>query len=160
MAQALSELLAEETRLKFMSSITDVSSHNVLAAAQKSRNTLFQSCEHCKTTTHRSENYFAKFPEKLADFRVRRATRGRGTGPSPRGSVAVAATSSAGDSSSSWVLDSGASFHVTSDQSRLASTTPVTEGTYVQTADGTYHVTHKGSLSNPNFYCPKYIFCT
>jgi hypothetical protein len=115
MAQALSELLAEETRLKSMSSITGVSSHSVLAAAQRSRNTSFQPCEHCKKTTHRSENCFAKFPEKLADFRVRRATHGRGTGPSSRGSVAIAATSSAGTLSSSWVLDSGAFFHVTSD---------------------------------------------
>jgi hypothetical protein len=123
MAQALSELLAEETRLKSMSSITGLSSHNALAA-QRSRNTSFQPCEHYKKTTHRSENCFAKFPKKLADFRVRRATRGRGAGPSPRGSVAIAATSSAGALSSSWVLDSGASFHVTSDQSRLASTTP------------------------------------
>jgi hypothetical protein len=48
MAQALSELLAEETRLKSMSSITGVSSHSVLAAAQRSRNTSFQPCEHCK----------------------------------------------------------------------------------------------------------------
>jgi len=136
MAQALSELLAEETRLKSMSSITGVSSHSVLAATQRSRNTSFPPCEHCQKTTHRSENCFAKFPEKLADFRVRRATRGRGTGPSSRGSVAVAATSSAGALSSSWVLDSGASFHVTSDKSRLTSTTPVTEGTSVQTADG------------------------
>jgi hypothetical protein len=126
MAQALFELLAEETRLKSMSSITGVSTHSVLAAAQKSRSTSFQPCEHCKNTTHRSENCFTKFPEKLADFRVRRATRGRGTGPSPRGSVAVAATSSAGALSSSWVLDFGASFHVTSDQSQLASATPVT----------------------------------
>jgi hypothetical protein len=70
-----------------MSSITGVSSYSVLAAAQKSRNTSFQPCEHCKKITHRSENCFAKFPEKLADFRVRRATRGHGTGPSPRGSV-------------------------------------------------------------------------
>ncbi|NP_001146802.1 uncharacterized protein LOC100280407 [Zea mays] len=157
MAHALSELLAEETRLKSMSSITGVSSHSVLAAAQRSRNTSFQPCEHCKKTTHRSENCFAKLPEKLADFRVRRATRGRGTGPSPRGSVAVAATSSAGALSSFWVLDSGASFH---DQSRLASTTPVTEGTSVQTADGTLcHVTHKGSLSDSTFTVP-IIFCT
>jgi hypothetical protein len=63
MAQALSALLAEETRLKSMSSITSVSSHSVLAAAQRSRNTSFQPCEHCKKTTHRSENCFAKFPE-------------------------------------------------------------------------------------------------
>jgi len=159
MAQALSELFAEETRLKSMSSITGLSSHSVLAAAQRSRNTSFQPCEHCKKTTHRSENCFAKFPEKLADFRVRRATRGRGTRPSPRGSVAVATTSSAGALSSSWVLDSGASFHVTSDQSRLATTTPVTEGTSVQTVDGTLcHITHKGSLFNSNFTIPNIFF--
>jgi hypothetical protein len=138
-----------------------VSSHSVLAAAQRSRNTSFQPCEHCKKTTHQPGNCFAKFPEKLADFRVRRATRGRGTRPSPRGSVAVATTSSAGALSSSWVLDSGASFHVTSDQSRLASTKPVTEDTSVQTTDGTLcHVTHKGSLSDSTFTVPKYIFCT
>jgi hypothetical protein len=41
MAQALSELLAEETRLKSMSSLTGVSSHSVLAATQRSRNTSF-----------------------------------------------------------------------------------------------------------------------
>jgi hypothetical protein len=62
-----------------MSSITGVGSHSVLAAAQKSRSTSFQSCEHCIKTTHRSENYFAKFSEKLADFHAPRATRGRGT---------------------------------------------------------------------------------
>jgi hypothetical protein len=159
MAQALSELLAEETRLKSMSSITGVSSHSVLPTAQKSRSTSFQPCEHCKKTTHRLENCFTKYPEKLANFRARRATRGRGTGPSPRGSVVVAATSSASDLSSTWVLDSGASFHVTSDQSRLASTAPVNKGTSVQTADGTlYHVTHKGSLFNSNFIVPNIFF--
>ena len=63
--------------------------------------------------------------------------------------------------SSSWVLDSGASFHVTSDQSHLASTTPVTEGTSVQTADGTLcHVTHKDSLSDSNFTVPNIFFVT
>jgi hypothetical protein len=160
MAQALSELLAEETRLKSMSSINGVSSHSVLVAAQRSRNTSFQPCEHCKKTTHRSKNCFAKFPEKLVDFHVCRATRGRGIG-SPKGSVAVVATSSAGALSSSWVLDSGASFHVTSDQSHLASTTPVTEGTSVQTADGTLcHVTHKDSLSDSNFTVPNIFFVT
>jgi hypothetical protein len=71
----------------------------------------------------------------------------------------VAATSSAGALSSSWILDFGASFHVTCDQSRLASTTPVAEGTSVQTADGTLcHVTHKGSLSDPNFTVPNIYF--
>jgi hypothetical protein len=64
----------------------------------------------------------------LTDFRARRDARGRGPRPSNRGSVAVAATLSACTSESARVLDSGASFHVTSDQSKLASTTPVTDG--------------------------------
>jgi hypothetical protein len=95
----------------------------------------------------------------LTDFRARRAARGRGTGPPPRGSVVVAATSSACTSESAWVLDSGASFHVTSDQSKLASTTPVTDGASVQTADGTVcHITHKGSLCDPHFTVPNIFF--
>jgi hypothetical protein len=142
-----------------MSSITGVGPHNVLADAQKLRSTPSRPCEHCKKTTRRSENCFAKFSVKLADFRARRATRGRGTGPSPRGSVVVAATSSAGALSSSWVLDNRAPFHVTYDQSQLASTTSVTESASVQTVDGTLrHVTHKGSLSNPNFTIPNILF--
>jgi hypothetical protein len=78
MTQALSELLVEGTRLKSMSSITGVGTHSVLAAAQKPRSTSSQPCEHCKKITHRSENCFAKFLEKLVDFRARCATRGRG----------------------------------------------------------------------------------
>jgi len=50
------------------------------------------------------------------------------------------------------VLDSGASFHVTSDKSPLASSTPVIDGTSVQTADGTScPITHQGSLCNSYF---------
>ncbi|XP_020398027.1 serine-rich adhesin for platelets isoform X3 [Zea mays] len=134
MAKALSALLAEETRLNSLTS-TGGNPHSVLAAAQKPKN-IFKPCDHCGKTNHRSELCFVKFPDKLTDFRARRAARGRGPGPSNRGSVAVAATSSACTSESAWVLDSGASFHVTSDQSKLASTTPVTDGASVQTADG------------------------
>eukprot|EP00267_Zea_mays_P057345 XP_023157381.1 uncharacterized protein LOC111590826 [Zea mays] len=137
MAKALSDLLAEETRLNSLSS-TGGNPHSVLVAAQKPKN-IFKPCDHCGKTNHRSELCFVKFPEKLTDFRARRAARGRGPGPSTRGSVAVAATSSACTSESAWVLDSGASFHVTSDQSKLASTTPVTDGASVQTADGPSH---------------------
>ena len=157
MAKALSDLLAEETRLHSLSS-TGGNPHSVLAAAQKPKN-IFKPCDHCGKTNHRSELCFVKFPEKLTDFRARRAARGRGPGPSTRGSVAVAATSSACTSESAWVLDSGASFHVTSDQSKLASTTPVTDGASVQTADGTVcHITHKGSLSDPHFTVPNIFF--
>jgi hypothetical protein len=41
----------------------------------------------------------------------------------------------------------------------LASTTPVTDGASVQTADGTVcHITHKGSLSDPHFTVPNIFF--
>jgi hypothetical protein len=103
----------------------------------------------------------------LAEFRARRATRGRGTSSTPRGSggsgsvgsVSVAATSSAIAPSSSWVLDSGASFHVTSDSSCLVACKPVTDGASVQTADGTScPITHKGSLCNTHFDVPNVSF--
>jgi hypothetical protein len=41
----------------------------------------------------------------------------------------------------------------------LASTTPVTDGASVQTADGTVcHITHKGSLCDPHFTIPNIFF--
>jgi hypothetical protein len=161
MAKALSDL-AEETRLKSMSSATGSGSHSVLAAAQKSyapRSSFLVPCEHCKKNTHRFEHCFANIPEKLADFRARRAARGRGTGSAPRGSVAIASTSPATATSSSWALDSGASFHVTFDQSQLVSSTPITEDASVQTADSALcHITNKGSLCTPHFIVPNIFF--
>jgi hypothetical protein len=48
---------------------------------------------------------------------------------------------------------------VTSDQSQLVSSTPVTEDASVQTADGTLsHITHKGSLCTPHFTVPNIFF--
>jgi hypothetical protein len=162
MTKALSDLLAEGTRLKSMSSATGSDSHSVLAAAQKSyvaRSSSSVPCEHSKKDTHRYENCFVKFPEKLVDFRARRTTRGHGTGSAPRGLVAIASTSPATASSSSWALDSEASLHVTSDQSQLISSTHVTKDASVQTVDGTLcHITHKGSLCTPHFIVPN-IFC-
>jgi hypothetical protein len=79
-----------------------------------------------------------------------------------RGSVA-AATSPTAASSSSWVLDSGASFHVTFDQLKLASSKPILDGDSIQTADGTLcHITHEGSHCNSHFIVPKislYLSC-
>ncbi|XP_008675498.1 uncharacterized protein [Zea mays] len=148
MAKALSDLLAEETRLNYLSS-TGSNTHNVLAAAQKPKS-VFKPCDHYGKTNHRSELCFVKFPEKLTDFRARRAARG--PGPSTRGSVAVAATLSACTSESARILDSGASFHVTSDQSKLASTTPVTDGASVQTADGEVIGTSRRRRAAPRLY--------
>jgi hypothetical protein len=73
MAKALSDLLAEETCLNSLSS-TGSNTHSVLAAAQKPKS-VFKPCDHCDKTNHRSELCFVKFPEKLTDFRARRAAR-------------------------------------------------------------------------------------
>jgi len=64
---------------------------------------------------HSLENCFSQHPERLADFRARRAARGRGTSFTPRGSMSAATDSLISSPQSSWVLDSWASFHVTSD---------------------------------------------
>ncbi|XP_025814487.1 uncharacterized protein LOC112891759 [Panicum hallii] len=144
MDQALAELLAEETRLQSMSSLSTVTMpHSVLAASQRitvPRGTSSEPCKHCGKTTHLSANCFSAYPEKLTEYRARRASRaarGRGTSSTARdGSVSVAAASSVDASQPAWVLDSGASFHVTSDQSQLVTCKPITDGASIQTADG------------------------
>jgi len=71
----------------------------------------------------------------------------------------LSGAAAAGSSSSSWVLDSGASFHVTSNQSQLVACKPVVDGVSVQTADGTScPITHHGSLSNSYFSVPDVSF--
>jgi hypothetical protein len=103
-------------------------------------------------------NFQRSWPISVHD---RQAARGRGKGSAPRGSVAIASTSPATASPSSWALDSGASFHVTSDQTQLVSSTPVTENASIQTADGTLcHITHKGSLCTPQFTVSNIYFCS
>ena len=70
------------------------------------------------------------------------------------GTVSIVAASQ-NFASQSWILDSGASFHVTSDKSKLVACQPVTNATSIHTADGTLcHITHQGSLHSPHFYIP------
>ena len=163
LSEVLSSLTAEEARLRSLSSAPSVlAPQSVLVAAHRSRESDTSTpCEHCKKTTHRSEYCFAKYPEKLAEFRARRATRGRGTSATPRGYVSDAAASPIHASQSSWVLDSGASFHVTSDHSQFVNCQAVHNGPSVQTADGTScPITSHGSLSTPHFFCTQCFFCT
>jgi hypothetical protein len=94
MTRALSDLLAEETRLRSMTAPPMSMSHTVLAASQRynapPKGASSEPCKHCGKKNHSSENCFSQHLEKLADFRARRAaraTRGRGTGSTPRGSV-------------------------------------------------------------------------
>ncbi|KAG8087394.1 hypothetical protein GUJ93_ZPchr0010g10858 [Zizania palustris] len=117
-ADVLSALIAEETRLHSLASAPISVPHSVLAASQRSSLATGGSsegtlCDHCKKTGHCSENCFVRYPEKLAEYRAHRA-RGRSTS---KGYVSIVAASSISAAQSSWVLDSGASFHVTSDQS-------------------------------------------
>jgi hypothetical protein len=93
MTEVLSGLLAEETRLQSMTPTHVSAPHSVLVASQRfngSKATSFEPCKHCNKTTHRSDQCFAKYPEKLAEFRSRRATHGRGP---PKASVSAAVAS-------------------------------------------------------------------
>src|SRR3990170_7522278 len=84
------------------------------------------------------------------------------SGSSSTGSVAaVTATTTPPPSeptqsgTSSWVLDSGASFHMSSDSSALSSLRPLDFPLNVLTADGTpLPVASRGILSTPSFYVP------
>jgi hypothetical protein len=68
MAQALSKLLAEETRLKSMSSITGVGSHSVLVATQKPKSISYLPCEHCRKTTHTLRTALLSFQKSWMIF--------------------------------------------------------------------------------------------
>jgi len=75
------------------------------------------------------------------------------------GAVSVAAASPVHAPQSSWVLDSSASFHVTSDKPQLVNCQAVHNGASVQTADGTScPITSHGSLSTPHFSVPNVSF--
>lgn len=64
---------------------------------------------------------------------------------------------STGDSST-WLLDSGASHHMTSDLSNLALHSPYTGGDDVLLGDGSgLQITHTGSLSTPSFTRPFFL---
>ena len=84
------------------------------------------------------------------------------SGSSSTGSAATAAASTTPppppptqSSTSSWVLDSGASFHMSSDSSALSYLRPLDLPINVLTADGTsLPVASRGTLSTPCFSVP------
>jgi hypothetical protein len=180
LTDALASLIAEETRLRSIATTLTPSLHSsVLAFPQRpgpSRTSSSREfCSHCKKLGHHKDGCFQLHPELLAEFRARRAAlldqqrRASARAPSqfvrpstaaitepPARSASVSALSqSAVVASQPWVLDSGASFHVTSDSSQLVSCKPVQDGASVQTADGTpCSITHKGSLCSSKFSVP------
>lgn len=121
MAEALADLIAEETRLCSLDTTpTPVVTHNVMAAPQRVGAPMggipeFSSiaksdriCSHCKKVGHISDDCFYLHPEKLADYRARRAAvpRPRATTSAPVFldiTVAGPSSTSAGGSASSAV---------------------------------------------------------
>src|SRR5207244_8647104 len=54
-----------------------------------------------------------------------------------------------------WILDSGASFHMTHDSTHLRSLSPPSASLFINTADGTSHsVLNHGTLRTPLFHVP------
>ena len=75
----------------------------------------------------------------------------------PSGSAAQSSSERPPSTSSSgispWILDSGASFHMTSDSNSLTSIGPLADPITVQTTDGTsLLVAGRGTLSNSSFH--------
>ena len=96
--------------------------HSVLAASQRitvPRGTSSEPCKHCGKATHLSANCFSAYLEKLVEYsghQASRAARGRGTSSTTQdGSLSIVTASSINASKPAWVLDYGASFHVTFD---------------------------------------------
>ena len=83
LSETLSALLAEETRLKTLTSNSPVSQHSVLgvpplftevAAAASSKKT---PCSHCGRTNHPDERCFKKYPHLLAEMQAKRSASRR-----------------------------------------------------------------------------------
>jgi hypothetical protein len=177
MAEALSAVLAEETRLRTMAAVSPVPQHSILATPQnimmdgsfvsREKSKEKPKCKHCGGKTHTEERCFQKYPHLLKEFKAKRAASQKGTttvSPSatlvaPQSSTPVGAYMSGGSSASSvsgtsipWVLDSGASFHITPDKSQLVLCHPLPNNRHVQTVDGsTCIVTHHGNLATFDF---------
>lgn len=147
---ALARLIAEETRLRSLVTPTASMTHtSVLASQHRGSSSGDVVCSYCKKSGHTYDRCFALHPELLAEYRKRfplqqrrGSTRRPSTtaafesGPSAKSASVSAASQSASGAVQPWVLDSGASFHVTSDCSQLVSCQPVKDGPSIQTADG------------------------
>ena len=170
LTEALASLIAEETRLRSLGATSAQTLHtSVLAFPQRpgaSKATPSAViCSFCKKTGHHRDGCFKLHPELLAEFQARRALNQQRRAPQApyqqqaRGASASVLSQPAVAATQPWVLDSGASFHVTSDRSQLVSCQPVRDGASVQTADGTpCSITHQGSLCTSKFSVPAISF--
>ena len=170
--EALAGLIAEETRLRSLANSAAQETHGVLVFSQRSGAPKGSSsgdiCSHCKKSGHKADRCFSLHPELLAEYRTRFPQRRASRVPSrtavvtemPAQSASISVVSQiAAGVAQPWVLDSGASFHVTFDRSQLVSCQSETDGALIQTVDGTpCTVTHQGSLSSSQFSVPAVSF--
>ncbi|XP_004958537.1 uncharacterized protein LOC101752932 isoform X2 [Setaria italica] len=95
LSEALSALMAEETRLKTLTA--PVSQHSVLAAPSLSVSVAAPAtsqktpCSHCGRMNHPDERCFKKYPHLLAEMRAKRAASRRGPLAASSSTQAVAA---------------------------------------------------------------------
>jgi hypothetical protein len=120
-------------------------------------------CSHCGRTNHPDVWCFKKYRHLLAEMKAKRATSRRGIAATSSDSIQTAAplhkessnsnipsapfsgymsasslSSTSHSGTTCWVLDSGASFHMTSNSFHLNSCHPITDTRSVQTADGNF----------------------
>jgi hypothetical protein len=179
MAEALSAVIVEETRLRTVAT-PYVPQHSVLATSPQyvvMDSSLVckdkPKCKHCGSKTHPEEWCFKKYPHLLKEFRAKRAASQKGataapppvmppssTTAAPQSTTPVGAYMSGGSIASDsvsgtsvpWVLDSGASFHMTSDKSQLVSCQSLADCQHAQTVDGSACiVTHHDNLATSDF---------
>lgn len=178
MDEALASLIGEETRLRSLGSSSTTHS-SVLAAPRGSfrgsssgnvcphckrtghaADSCFSLliCSHCKKSGHSADGCFSLHPELLAEYRRKNPVQQQQYRPPVKRSSAVViaephhvcvASQSASCVTQPWVLDSGASFHVTFDRSQLMSCQPVKEGASVHTADGSSEQEDHWNWSSP-----------
>ncbi|CAD6267991.1 unnamed protein product [Miscanthus lutarioriparius] len=87
LAETLSALIAEETRLRTIAANLPVSQHSVLAIAPLSIQAAASApatshgipCSHCGQTNHPDARCFKKYPHLLAEVKAKRAASRRGT---------------------------------------------------------------------------------
>jgi len=134
-------------------------------------------CHHCGRQNHPVERCFKKYPHLLRESRAKRAVSQccNAAAPpiapfsvmppnpisaAPQSSPFLSSymtsgspvSASASGVSPPWVLDSGASFHMTSDKSQLVLCQAIPNCQHIQTADGsTCTVTHHGNLATSQF---------
>jgi hypothetical protein len=155
LSEALSALIAEETRLRTIAANSPLSQHSVLTIPPLSIQATALAktpCGHYGRTNHPDVRCFKKYPHLLAEMKAKRATSRHGTVASSSNSIQTTAPLRKESSNSSipfapfsgymsanslsstshsgttcWVLDSRASFHMTSNFSHSNSCHPITD---------------------------------